>query len=103
MSLHSFNEYVLTLCDQENAGLEQELQAVKLQLTEAQNSVSRLQNDLDQLLNDKVLLWPRLPNIHQKKMPKIKIVAPKLNRMDQCNTHTKTSTPSKVSGGSLYY
>ncbi|CAG05094.1 unnamed protein product [Tetraodon nigroviridis] len=39
---------------QENAGLEQELQLVKLQLTEAQNSVSRLQKDLDQLLNDKV-------------------------------------------------
>uniref|UniRef100_H3C8L9 Ninein-like n=1 Tax=Tetraodon nigroviridis TaxID=99883 RepID=H3C8L9_TETNG len=38
---------------QENAGLEQELQLVKLQLTEAQNSVSRLQKDLDQLLNDK--------------------------------------------------
>uniref|UniRef100_H2SR77 Ninein-like n=1 Tax=Takifugu rubripes TaxID=31033 RepID=H2SR77_TAKRU len=38
---------------QENVGLEQELQVVKLQLTDAQNSVSRLQNDLDQLLNDK--------------------------------------------------
>lgn len=36
--------------------MEQELQVVKLQLTEAQNSVNRLQNDLDQLLNDKVLL-----------------------------------------------
>lgn len=39
--------------------MEQELQAVKLQLTEAQNSVSRLQNDLDQLLNDKVLYCGR--------------------------------------------
>lgn len=56
MSLGSFDEYVWTLCDQENAGLEQELQVVKLQLTEAQNSVSRLQNNLDQLLNDKVSL-----------------------------------------------
>lgn len=46
--------------------MEQELQEVKLQLTEAQNSVSRLQNDLDQLLNDKVLLWPCLLHIHQK-------------------------------------
>lgn len=62
--------------------MEQELQVVKLQLTEAQNSVSRLQNDLHQLLNDKVLLWPRLLNIHQKKKAKCgKNVAHKLNHI----------------------
>lgn len=38
--------------------MEQELHLVKLQLTEAQSSVSRLQNDLDQLLSDKVVALP---------------------------------------------
>lgn len=52
----SLDEHVWTFFYQENVGLEQELQVVKVQLTDAQNSVSRLQNDLDQLLNDKVLL-----------------------------------------------
>lgn len=47
--------------------MEQELQEVKLQLTEAQNSVSRLQNDLEQLLSDKVLLWPCLLLIRNEK------------------------------------
>lgn len=61
----SLDEHVWTFYDQENVVLEQELQVVKLQLTDAQNSVSRLQNDLDQLLNDKVLLllWFHFPNI----------------------------------------
>lgn len=71
----SFDERVRTFYDQENVGLEQELQVVKLQLTDAQNSVSRLQKDLDQLLNDKVLLlllllllWSHLPNIPENKI-----------------------------------
>lgn len=50
-------------------GLEQELQVVKLQLTDAQNSVSRLQNDLDQLLNDKVLLLLLLLRFHFPNIP----------------------------------
>lgn len=53
--------------------MEQELQLVRLQLAEAQNSISTLQNDLDQLLNDKVLLWPRLLNMHQKTCLKYKL------------------------------
>lgn len=40
--------------DQENVGLEEEVLTVKLQLTEAQSSVTRLQKDLDQLFSDKV-------------------------------------------------
>lgn len=39
---------------QENSRLEDELTAVKLQLTEAEGSVNKLQRDLDQLLHDKV-------------------------------------------------
>lgn len=72
----SLGEHAWTFHDQENVGLEQELQVVKLQLTDAQNSVSRLQNDLDQLLNDKVLLllllllflllWFQLHNIPEE-------------------------------------
>uniref|UniRef100_A0A671Y6G4 Ninein-like n=1 Tax=Sparus aurata TaxID=8175 RepID=A0A671Y6G4_SPAAU len=40
------------LCN-ENSRLEDELTAVKLQLTEAEGSVNKLQRDLDQLLHDK--------------------------------------------------
>ncbi|XP_070696599.1 ninein-like protein [Pempheris klunzingeri] len=43
----------LCCATQENVRLEEELSAVKLKLTEAESSVTRLQRDLDQLLHDK--------------------------------------------------
>lgn len=39
---------------QENGRLGEELNAVKVELSKAEGSVSRLQRDLDQLLHDKV-------------------------------------------------
>ena len=42
------------MSEQENCRLEEELGAVKLQLTEAECSVNRLRRDLNQLLHDKV-------------------------------------------------